>query len=55
MDVDRAEVFGEPVAHKDDAQVEQQPELLICYLEADECMRAHSRVEISRFEPRVFG
>lgn len=55
VDVDGAEVFREPVAHEDDAEVEQQPELLVGHLEAYECVRTDAWVEIARFEARVFG
>ena len=55
VDVDRAEVFREAVAYENDAEVEQQPKLLVCHFQADQCMRAEPWIEISRLEARVLG
>ena len=55
MDVDGAKVFGEAVADEYAAEVEKQPEFLVCYFQGHKSMCREPRVQVAGLEARVFG
>ena len=55
VDVDGAEVFGETVADEDAADVEEEPEFLVCYFEGNEVVRGVSWVEVTVLDARPLG